>query len=94
MEQDPIQIPICQSCGMPMEAAEDFGTDAGGGRNPEYCQYCWQDGEFTAKMDLAEFIEMQVKIATQNLGLPEDEAREVAETTLPELKRWQKAGIE
>lgn len=94
MEKDQTQMPICQSCGMPMEAAEDFGTNADGGKNHEYCQYCWQGGEFTAKLDLPEFIEMQVKIATQNLGLPEDEAREVAENTLPELKRWQEKGIE
>ncbi len=90
MEQDPMQIPICQSCGMPMEVAEDFGTDLDGRKNKEYCQYCWQNGEFTAKMELPEFIETQVKIATEKLGMLEDEARLVAETTLPELKRWQK----
>jgi hypothetical protein len=75
---------------MPMEAAEDFGTDFDGRKNKEYCQYCWQNGEFTAKMELSEFIETQIKIATKNLGMSQDEARLVAETTLPELKRWQK----
>ena len=40
--------------------------------------------------ELPEFIDMQVKIAAENLGMDEVEAREVAETTLPELKRWRK----
>ncbi len=83
-------IKICQSCGMPMQAAEDFGTDAGGGKNKEYCQFCWQNGEFTAKIGLPEFTEMQVKIATEKLGMTEVEAREVAEATLPELGRWRR----
>ena len=39
---------------------------------------------------MPEFIEMQVKIAVENLGMDEEEARAVAEMTLPELKRWQK----
>ncbi len=79
---------ICQSCGMPMEAAEDFGTNADGSRSKEYCQYCWQDGKFTSEVDLPEFIEMQVAIAVEKMGMEENEAREVAETTLPELDRW------
>ncbi len=90
MEQDDAQIPICQSCGMPMQNPEDFGSDADGGKNSEYCQYCWRDGRFTIDMELPEFIEMQVRIATEKMDMPEDEAREVAETTLPELKRWKK----
>jgi len=88
MDIDDIQVPICQSCGMPMVDDEDHGTNADGSKNSEYCQYCWQKGEFTAKVDLPEFIEMQVKIATQNLGMNENEAREVALATLPELNRW------
>jgi hypothetical protein len=81
-------IKICQSCGMPMKDPEDFGTNVDGGKNNEYCQYCWQVGEFTAKMELPEFTETQIKIATEKLGMTEEEAREVAEATLPELARW------
>jgi len=81
-------VKICQSCGMPMESPEDFGTDADGKKSKEYCQYCWQDGTFTSDVDLAEFIEMQVAIAVEKMGMEESEAREVAQTTLPELNRW------
>ena len=28
---------FCQSCGMPMEKTEDFGTNNDGGRNEQYC---------------------------------------------------------
>lgn len=73
---------------MPMEAAEDFGTNADGNPSREYCRHCWQEGKFTADVDLPEFIEMQVKIAVENMGMDEEGAREVAQTTLPELRRW------
>lgn len=84
------EVLICQSCGMPLSAAEDFGTDADGGQCRDYCRHCRQEGKFTAEVELPEFIEMQVKIAVENLGMDEEEARAVAEMTLPELKRWQK----
>ena len=29
--------PFCQSCGMPLENATDFGTEANGDRSTEYC---------------------------------------------------------
>ena len=39
---------ICQSCGMPMNE-EDFGTNADGGANQEYCKYCYQNGRFSCE---------------------------------------------
>jgi len=84
------EVLICQSCGMPLSAAEDFGTEVDGGQCRDYCRHCRQEGKFTAEVELPEFIEMQVKIAVENLGMDEEEARAVAEMTLPELKRWQK----
>ncbi|PIU77997.1 MAG: transcriptional regulator [Candidatus Moranbacteria bacterium CG_4_10_14_3_um_filter_44_15] len=79
---------ICQSYGMPMAKPEDFGTNADGSPSSEYCRYCFQNGEFTAKMEMPEFIEMQVKIAMEKFGMPEEKAREMAESTIPKLKRW------
>jgi len=84
------QASICQSCGMPMNKPEDFGTNADGSPSSEYCRYCFQSGEFTAKMEMPEFIEMQVKIAVEKLGMSEEKARAMAEGTIPNLKRWQK----
>ncbi len=31
---------ICQSCGMPMSNAEEFGSNADRSKNWEYCVYC------------------------------------------------------
>ena len=47
---------ICQSCGMPMKE-EDFGTNAGGGANQEYCKYCFQNGRFSCEGTMEEMIE-------------------------------------
>ena len=76
MEQD---LPICQSCGMPMTGPEDFGVNADGSESRDYCQYCWQDGKFTNDVELPEFIDEQVKIAVEKMGMDETEAREVAQ---------------
>ena len=84
------KAPICQSCGMPMTKPEDFGTNADGSPNSEYCRYCFQNGEFTAKMEMPEYIEMQIKIAVEKLGMTEDKAREMTEKTIPNLKRWKR----
>jgi len=85
-----METTICQSCGMPMTKPEDFATFADGSASGEYCRYCFQNGEFTAKMEMPEFIEMQVKIAVEKLGMSEEAARQMAESTIPNLKRWKK----
>ena len=35
---------FCQSCAMPM-TDEQFGTNADGSKNEDYCIYCFKDGE-------------------------------------------------
>ena len=32
------ELKICQSCGMPMESEDDFGTNADGSPNSDYCK--------------------------------------------------------
>lgn len=81
--------PICQSCGMPMMKPEDFGTNADGSQNDEYCTYCFRKGEFTMDGTLEEMIEKLVSMAPQ-MGMTEDEARKMANENLPKLKRWSK----
>ena len=39
--------PFCQSCAMPLDRAQDFGTDADGVRVNDYCRYCYAHGHFT-----------------------------------------------
>jgi len=82
--------PICQSCAMPMEGEHDFGSNSDGSINPLYCKFCYQDGEFTMPdLTLEEQIERLVDLATQRMGMIEDEAREMEVKSLPNLKRWQ-----
>lgn len=73
-----------------MSKSEDFGTNADGSPSSEYCHFCFQNGEFTAKMEMPEYIEMQIKIAVDKLGMPEEKARAMAEKTTPNLKRRKK----
>ncbi|MBU4293030.1 MAG: zinc ribbon domain-containing protein [Actinobacteria bacterium] len=41
MEEINQNTPFCQSCSMPMMKPEDFGTNADGSKNEEYCTYCF-----------------------------------------------------
>ena len=43
---------ICQSCGMDMKSAEEFGTNADLSQNAEYCTYCFKDGVFTRNVTM------------------------------------------
>ena len=81
---------ICQSCGMPMMKPEDFGTNGDGGKNEEYCTYCFQHGKFTIpNVTLAEMTEKLVTMHDQ-MGMTEAEARAMANQNLPKLRRWAK----
>ena len=81
---------ICQSCGMPLQKEEDFGTDVSGSKSEEYCFHCFQNGKFLdAGITLQEKIDKNVKFAVQ-MGMSEHEARKLASNVLPELKRWKK----
>jgi hypothetical protein len=90
MNTNQSQAPICQCCAMPMQKQEDFGNNADKSKNSEYCRYCYQNGRFTVNMSLEEFIEKQIQIAQEKLGMPEEKARRMAQTILPTLKRWSK----
>ena len=82
-----------QSCGMPMEKTEDFGTNNDGGRNEEYCRYCYKEGKFTDDMTMEDMIQFNLKFNEEN-GNPfgtQEEARKMMESWFPTLKRWKQA---
>ncbi len=86
MEEDK----ICQSCGMPLVEESDKGTNDDGSKSEQYCHYCFQDGKFTDEgISLEEKIENNVKIA-QELGMEEEDARQIAKDIIPTLSRWKK----
>jgi Putative zinc ribbon domain len=81
----------CQSCGMPLEDDMSFnGTMADGSKDLEYCQFCFQNGEFTAPdMTVDQMVQSSVDFMTANMGFALDQAREMSQRIIPRLKRWQ-----
>ena len=81
---------ICQSCGMPMEKSEDFGTNADRNRNEDYCCFCFKNGDFTSPdLTLEQMIDKLIGFADK-MGMTQTQAREIAQKVIPRLKRWQK----
>lgn len=81
---------VCQSCGMPMEKEEHFGTNQDKSKSDEYCVFCFKDGSFVDEgITMQEKIEKNVQMAVKT-GMSEDVARNLAQATIPTLKRWKK----
>lgn len=83
---------FCQSCGMPMGAADEMcGANADGSKNGDYCQYCFENGAFTFNGTMAEMIEICVPhVVASNPDTGEADARKMMTEWFPTLKRWQK----
>ena len=88
------EIPMeyyCQCCSMPIPDPALHGTEADGSINDDYCKYCYQQGDFTAKpVDMDEFIESTAQLEADALGISREEAVSLMATLLPNLKRWRK----
>lgn len=79
---------ICQSCGMPLKKEEDLGVNKDKSKNAEYCKYCYQMGSFTDEgISMNEKIKKNIDIA-KKMGMDEKKAKDLAESTIPKLKRW------
>lgn len=80
---------ICQSCGMPMQQDDDFGTNPDGTKNGEFCHFCYKDGRFTDEgITMEQKIDKLVDIAVAKLKIPKEQARAHASEIIPTLKRW------
>lgn len=86
-----MNMPVCQSCGMPLQSPAQYGKHADGSENPEYCSHCCPAGEEHMQGTLEEMIALCAQIETR-LGLHPDEATARARLAayLPTLKRWKK----
>jgi hypothetical protein len=80
--------PFCQSCAMPMEKSEDFGTNADRSQNNEYCCYCYQNGKFTEPDTTREQMIEKVAVIMKQMQMPDSQIEQV-EKFIPMLKRWQ-----
>jgi hypothetical protein len=91
MQSQETKGPFCQSCGMPLGKAEDFGTAANGFRVNEYCHFCFQNGAFTEpKIKMQDMIDKCAGIMTRQGIMPELQAKTLMSEVIPRLKRWQK----
>ncbi len=86
---------ICQSCAMPMDDERVYGTNADGTKNPDYCIYCYKDGEFLQKCTMEEMIEHCagfVNEVNKNLEHPITKEEYIGQMKMyfPHLKRWRK----
>jgi hypothetical protein len=83
---------FCQSCAMPMNNSEMFGTKSDGTKTDEFCTYCYQNGQFTTpNITMQEMIDKCVSIMSQQNIMPEDQARDLMTKTIPNLNRWKTA---
>lgn len=78
----------CQSCGLPIHVG-NFGTNASGSMNLEYCNLCFQKGAFTdSDMTPDLMIQMTTSKFMHLYEMDEKEAHLEAEKIIPTLKRW------
>ena len=84
------QGPFCQSCAMPLDAPDDFGTNADGSRSEEFCAHCYQNGSFTQPdATLEGMIEFCAGIMAERMGMKREDARARLSQFMPKLRRWQ-----
>lgn len=77
----------CQSCGMEL-SIHNFGTNASGSMNFDYCKYCFLMGVFLEpEITLPQMIEKTARLMTDD-DTTFKEARGEIEKIIPELKRW------
>jgi hypothetical protein len=80
---------FCQSCAMPLQRPEDFGTAVDGARADEYCRFCYQNGAFLQPDATQQgMIDKCVRVMADQHIMPEAQARALMTTVIPTLKRW------
>ncbi len=85
------EMKLCQSCTMPLTSQDLMGTNADGGRNEDYCHYCFQDGNFTKEETMDEMIEACVPFVSKGDPWPDEATARIAmQEMFPQLKRWKK----
>jgi hypothetical protein len=78
---------VCQSCSMPLNKKELFGTEKNGSINEEYCSYCYKNGAFTGSDVTMEEMQKFVKNKMIELKIPGSQI-DKAVNSIPYLRRW------
>ncbi len=70
---------FCHSCGKPIDKAEDFGTNADGSKNSDFCQLCFQNGKLThPELTTEQMIEVVANILARQMNISKERAIEKA----------------
>lgn len=78
---------FCQSCGMPI--TEDiYSTEKDGSTNEDYCQFCYENGEFKQDFTMEEMIEFCIPLVVANSDMDKETATKMLNEFIPQLKRW------
>ena len=85
---------FCQRCAMPMEKPADFGTNADGSKNEDYCCYCYENGGFFyPEATMSEVIEGCLPHVVPDVFADEETAKAAMHKHFPTLKCWKKTGM-
>ena len=82
---------ICQSCATSLAKPEDFGTEADGSKNIDYCAPCYENGSLYGGegMKMEEMIDICVPYAVKAGKYKDEETARAAMMELfPKMKRW------
>ena len=84
---------FCQSCAMPLQKPEEFGTEAGGVPSEDYCVHCRKDGKFEMPdCTMEQMIDFCAPYCAEMGVYPSAEAAKAAMLEFfPGLKRWAQA---
>ncbi len=79
----------CQSCGMPLAAPGDHGTEGDGTPSAYYCRYCYRDGAFVEPDATIETMAARGgEMMSGMFEIPPERAREFVLAQLRPLLRW------
>lgn len=90
-----MEATFCQSCGMPMTTADQFGTEKDGSTSHDFCVYCYKEGAFTEDVTMDEMINHCVQYLDDfnkesEKKFTKEEAIAQMKEFFPHLKRWKK----
>ncbi len=90
-----METKFCQSCGMPLQKKEDYGTNLDLTLNDDYCRYCYEKGTFTQDITMEEMINHCAQFVEEfnkdsDKKLTKEEAISQMKIYFPKLKRWAK----
>lgn len=88
-----METKFCQSCGMPLQKADDHGTNKDLTSNEDYCCYCYKEGTFTQNVTMDEMISHCAQFVDEfnkdaDKKMTKEEAIAQMKLYFPTLKRW------